>query len=227
MLNAGGEGFYRVAYPPSWPAASSRSGALTPLERFVLVDDAWAAVLVGTMPATEFLDVRANASRARRDLVVWRALVARLRNLTRLVDGDALDALRAESATLVRPAFARLGWDAPDRRRRRASASSAACCSTRSARSPTTAKSSPAPRSIAIDPSTDADVVAACITVTARHGDADLFDEFAHRFRTATTPQEQLRYLYALAQFPDERSRAARRRARRRPTPCGRRTHRS
>ena len=52
--------------------------------------------------------------------------------------------------------------------------------------------------------STDADVVAACITVTADHGNRDLFDEFFRRFRAAATPQEQLRYLYALALFPEE-----------------------
>ena len=48
VLNAGGEGFYRVAYPTAWPARLVASGALTARERFVLVDDAWAAVIVGT-----------------------------------------------------------------------------------------------------------------------------------------------------------------------------------
>ena len=51
---------------------------------------------------------------------------------------------------------------------------------------------------------TDADVVAACISITAHHGNADLFDEYLDRFRTAATPQEQLRYLYSLAVFPSE-----------------------
>ena len=59
----------------------------------------------------------------------------------------------------------------------------AACCSTRSARSPTTASHRARARSIAIGADTDADVVAACITVSARHGDADLFDEY---FATAS-----------------------------------------
>ena len=52
VLNAGGEGFYRVAYPPAWPARLARSGRARPrASASSLVDDAWAAVLVGTMPA--------------------------------------------------------------------------------------------------------------------------------------------------------------------------------
>jgi puromycin-sensitive aminopeptidase len=50
----------------------------------------------------------------------------------------------------------------------------------------------------------DPDVVAACVSIVAHHGTDDDFDTFVERFRAATTPQEQLRYLYALGQFPTE-----------------------
>jgi puromycin-sensitive aminopeptidase len=50
----------------------------------------------------------------------------------------------------------------------------------------------------------DPDVVAACVSIVSHHGNDDDFDRFVERFRQAETPQEQLRYLYSLGQFPTE-----------------------
>ena len=44
VINAGGEGFYRVRYPEAWRDALVRSGELSALERFAIVDDAWATI---------------------------------------------------------------------------------------------------------------------------------------------------------------------------------------
>ena len=41
----------------------------------------------------------------------------------------------------------------------------------------------------------------ALIAVLAHAGDAARYDEFLERFRAATTPQEEQRYLYALTAF--------------------------
>jgi puromycin-sensitive aminopeptidase len=202
VVNAGGEGFYRVAYPPSWPAGLVASGTLTARERFVLVDDAWAAVLVGTLPAADLLDF-ARSLRDETDLVVWRAVVARLRNLTRLVDRDALTALRGTIRDLLRPAFDRLGWEpAPNEgpRERQLRGVLLDALGTAGEDHEVAARAA----EYRDRDATDADVVAACIVVTADHGNTDLFDEFLQRFKNAGTPQEQLRYLYALGMFPDD-----------------------
>ena len=202
VMNAGGEGFYRVAYPPAWPARLVESRTLTPRERFVLVDDAWAAVAAGTMTAADFFDF-AHTLSDETDVIVWRALVVRLRNLTRVVRDDALEALRTSVGALVGPTFARLGWDAPDdegpRERQLRGVLLDALGTIADDREVIGRASEYRDR-----PNTDADVVAACITVTASHGDSALWEDFADRFRDAATPQDQLRYLYALAQFPDE-----------------------
>jgi puromycin-sensitive aminopeptidase len=50
----------------------------------------------------------------------------------------------------------------------------------------------------------DPPVTAAVVSVVAATGGAAEYDRYLERFREATTPQEQLRYLYALADFPDE-----------------------
>src|SRR5262249_19606023 len=52
--------------------------------------------------------------------------------------------------------------------------------------------------------SVDPDVAAACVSIVAGAGDGALFDDFVARSAAASTPQEQLRYLYALGAFPTE-----------------------
>ena len=47
----------------------------------------------------------------------------------------------------------------------------------------------------------DPNVLPALIAILAHVGDADRYEEFLRRFRAATTPQEEQRYLYALAGF--------------------------
>jgi puromycin-sensitive aminopeptidase len=175
---------------------------LTARERFVLVDDAWAAVVAGTMPASEFLDF-ARVLGDETDGIVWRTVVARLRNLTRIVDGEALATLQRTVGELLRPAFTRLGWDAvPDEgpRARQLRGVLLHALGTIADDREVVARA----EEYRDRDGTEADVVAACIAVTAHHGNVDLFDEFLERFRRADTPQEQLRYLYALSAFPHE-----------------------
>ena len=53
----------------------------------------------------------------------------------------------------------------------------------------------------------DADVAAACVSVVASNGSGDDFDDYVRRATRASSdssPQEQLRYLYALGDFPAE-----------------------
>jgi len=48
----------------------------------------------------------------------------------------------------------------------------------------------------------DPNVVAAAVSIVAGVGTDDEWEQFADRYRTSPSPQEQLRYLYALAAFP-------------------------
>jgi puromycin-sensitive aminopeptidase len=49
----------------------------------------------------------------------------------------------------------------------------------------------------------DPDLTAAILGAVAASGDERRFDEFLERYRRPATPQEEMRYLYALAGFPD------------------------
>jgi puromycin-sensitive aminopeptidase len=201
VLNAGGEGFYRVAYPTEWRDALLDADVLQPLERFALVDDLWAAVLAGTTTAADFLSC-ARRFADESDPVVWRAVIGHLRAASRLVDGDALERMRAEIATIVRPAMQRLGWDAKsnDERTRQLRGLLVNALGS-NARDPETIARA---REIYERGGADADVQAASISVVAGNGTADDFDEYLSRADATTNPQEQLRYLYSLGDFPTE-----------------------
>src|SRR5207247_2570203 len=120
VVNEGGYGFYRVRYAPELLERVVRHlPDLAPIERFNLVNDAWAVAVAGLGSLTDYLDLTARF-RGERDRNVWSVLIASF------------------------PAL---------------------------------------------------------IAILAHAGDAARYDEFVRRFRAATTPQEEQRYLYALAGF--------------------------
>ena len=52
--------------------------------------------------------------------------------------------------------------------------------------------------------SVDPELVAAATSIVANKGDAAVYDELLAGYHAATTPQEQLRHLHALAEFDSE-----------------------
>jgi hypothetical protein len=134
--------------------------------------------------------------------VVWRALAPRLGDLSRLVDGRALDRLRAHVRDLASPTVERLGWEptagepASDRRLRGLllellgtlghDQQALDVARARDGRD-------------GVDP----ELAAAAVAVVAHNGDVADFERARARMAAARTPQEELRYLYALAAFPD------------------------
>jgi puromycin-sensitive aminopeptidase len=202
VLNAGGEGFYRVAYPTAWRDRLLAAGVLEPLERFALVDDLWAAVLAGEATAEEFLAC-ARQFTDEADPVVWRAVIGHLRGASRLVEGEALERIRSEIAAIVGPALRRLGWDGrgDDPRTRQLRGLLVNVLGSNAKDRDTIARA----REVYANPSaSDADVQSAVISVVASNGTGDDFDEFLTRAAATSSPQEQLRYLYALGEFPAE-----------------------
>jgi puromycin-sensitive aminopeptidase len=208
LANTEGTGFYRVHYAPALRDAllAHTPQSLSPIERYGLVDDTWAQVLAGESSAGAFLALLRTFP-DETDLSVWQRIVTGLRALDRLVEGDAREALRSVVRELVAPGFYRLGLTpAPDESDRvRAlrgvllealGVLGAAAEGLRIARDLHDAETR-TPRSV--DPS----LGAAAVSVLAATGDADDFEDFVARFHAAATPQEELRFLTALADFPD------------------------
>jgi puromycin-sensitive aminopeptidase len=207
VVNAGGHGFLRVAYSSdllgrlSGPALRT----LDPVERYSVVDDAWNATVAGRVSAVDMLTLLEGFG-DEDDLSVWQAVIGAFTGLSRLVTGPALDALRVRLRAVVAPALHRVGWQPaegePERTGRLRGLLVVAAAvhgadpeaQSRCLHLADTARTDPD----AVHP----ELLAAATTTLAATGDADTFDLLVDGFRSASTPQAQLRNLYSLAELP-------------------------
>jgi puromycin-sensitive aminopeptidase len=205
--NLGAHGFYRVRYdPPLLDALLDNLADVIPLERYTLVDDAWASVLAGASGAAVYLDTVERFA-DERDLSVWERITAGLGQIDRLVEGDARVALHSRVATLIGPARAELGADArpgdDDRTRtlRGVLLQTAALlgddgAARRRARELLD-------RFLDHPPSVDPSLAAPALAVSATLGDPALHERLTAGFRAADNPQDRQRLLFSLARFRD------------------------
>jgi puromycin-sensitive aminopeptidase len=206
--NLGANGFYRVAYSDDLRARLvARRGDLSPLERYVLVDDTLAGVLAGLVEASAFLDL-ADRFADETDLSVWERLVGGLNTLDRVLSDEvARDAYAARVRSLLGPARALLGDEVrpsdDDRTRtlRGLLVGSAA-----------TLGDDPEALALCRDrldayldspSSVDPSLAAAALSASATHGDVPLHGRLVSAFRSATNPQDRERLLFSLARFRD------------------------
>src|SRR5262249_22613948 len=219
LVNEGGHGFYRVRYSALLLEALlyQLPAGLSAIERFNLVNDCWAAVLAGLMPLAGYLDLTAHF-RGERDKNVWSVLAGSFGVLNRIAEDEDRPKLAALVRDRVGPAVAELGWstrpgddelteqlrgdllrligtlgDDPAAQARAAEVYAAASA-------PLTLPSPPSEAGEGkVRGAVPASVLAAAVAILAHAGDDARYAEFLSRFRSARTPQEEQRYLYALA----------------------------
>ncbi len=208
VVNSGGNGFYRVHYTAELVGRLDGHALadMDVVERYGLVDDAWAAVVAGVGDAADFCAL-ARSFADERELAVWQVVLAGLRWCGRFVDGAAQASFQGFVRALVAPSLHRLGWERQPDDDDLTNALRALLVRTLGVlgADPDTQRRARATHDQAVvDPhSVDPSVAAAALGVVAAFGsDAD-YDACLAGFRTGATPQEQLRYLYALAEFPD------------------------
>ncbi len=200
LVNAGGHGFYRVRYGPALLAALlDRLPALAAIERFNLVNDAWAAALAGLMPLTDYLDLTSRFQ-AERDRNVWSVLLASFTTLARVVEEADRPWLQQLVRERLAAAVAALGWHATpgedeltgqlrgDLLRAAGTLGEDAAVQAQAAL-------------VFAGGQAPASVQAAAVAVLAHTGGAARYDDFVARMAAAGTPQEEMRYLQALAAF--------------------------
>ncbi len=202
VVNTEGTGFYRTNYSAELleVLATHAMGELSPIERYGLIDDAAAAMLADHRSAAELLRF-VESFAAETDLSVWQRLIGVLAQLDRMVEGDARNALAERIGALVRPALERLGQTPiegePDRDRELRGVLLQALA---------TLANDPVAQLrcrdfFAAGANADPSLLAAATWVVASIGDAGDFDEYLARYRNASSPQEEVRYLQALADF--------------------------
>ena len=204
VVNDGGWGFYRVQYPVEQLPALVGSG-LSRLERFNLATDVWATVLAGRAPLTDFVELVELLSHDD-DPNVWTALLNPLAVIERLADDNGRAAVRAFIQRVARPAFDALGWSAASGEPERTSRLRAVLVGALGtyAGDPDIQREAALRHERYLEDRTslDPDLVPPVISTVAAGGGEAEYTTFLAQFRAPATPQEQIRYLYALAEFP-------------------------
>ena len=206
VANAGGHGFYRVRYSPELMTAVKRElqSNLLAVERFNLVNDAWATTQAGLTSLTDYLDL-IDLLRDETDLNVWTTVIISSHQLHRILD-DVQERLFQERIRAVfNPALQRLTWSPREgetelERQLRGDLINALgtvgedkACQQRARELYAQYEKDPT--------SVERNLVPALVSIVAHTGTGADYDKFYSRFKNAQTPQEETRYLFALGAF--------------------------
>jgi puromycin-sensitive aminopeptidase len=209
--NGGAAGFYRYALDDAGIARLADAGAeaLTPEERLSLVGNQWVLVKAGVSNVGAFLALLAGL-RAEGDRAVLDAIVERLSWLeTHVLDDSARPGFVRLVESAFAPQLATLGWnprpgESADDRMKRATVLAAlgrlACLP-----AVRTEARRRLERYLEDRTSLDPNLVPVVARLAARDGDAALYDRYLARKRAtaADDPEEEERFLFALAGFED------------------------
>ena len=210
VVNAGGWGIFRVGYETAHRTAlAEHLSELTPLERADLVSDTWATTLSGVSTLEEFL-VLASRLGDESEPAAWSPVGAALLLTKRIALVEQEDALHQAVRALIGRTHRRLGFDAiPGESDRTPTLRALAINLMGTVGADPEVRAEAARRfdSSPIDGGSGdpipPDIESATLAVVSqllRPGD---YDALLERYRSASTPQEEMRSLGALAGFPD------------------------
>ncbi len=203
VVNAGGEGFYRVLYEGDLGGDVRRRLADgDPLERFSLVSDALANVLAGDAMGADFLSLVSNIT-AEDELDVWAVAIGGLSELDRVVSSDDREAMREFVVGLVSAKAEELGWEPGDDESDRTKALRGLLLRTLGilGKDRGTIEEARSLYSDGID--VDAEVAEAALMIMAANGTAGDFEELIELSERANDPQMTIKYLRAATSIPD------------------------
>ena len=201
--NGGGHGFYRVGYSgPLQDGLLRRIHRLDDLERFCLIDDAWALVESGDVSAISYLRL-ATAYRKETEFVIWSAVLGGLGAMHHHLVGESEQAGFGRMAMeLIEPTLQRLGWEPHpgesdlSRQLRGLVLGSAG----RLVRHPEyVTRSRELFEAWISDPAgVDPEVAEACLFTVAALGDDDTYQRLFSMYEDTESPQEKVRLLRSL-----------------------------
>lgn len=206
LINEGGHGFYRVHYDAILlqRLADADLDRLAPTERFNLISDAWATTVSGLMPLPEYLRLTEHFTQER-DKNVWTVLLDSFSFLNRIITAGERPALEAFVRKLVTPAVHELGWTprTGENDLLRQLRGELIGALGKLGNDPAMQEQAEEHyRQYRKDPATvDPNIVPALVAILAHTGDETRYSEFAERYKTAATPQEERRYLFSLVAF--------------------------
>jgi len=230
LPNSGGDSFIRCGYRGANPLQTARDD-LTPSERFVLLDDAWALLLSNKFDLAAFLRLL-SGFKTETSLAVWTRVLGICQSLRHILPDWAEASAQQWFKALFQPEFERLGGVAENARPDFDTGEAAVPTEPDSdTGKPATPTASNQPEVLArlfggltilggdrhlLDwarshvganfKSADlsADIQVEAIRAVASYGQTADFETSLERYANANSPQEKDRYLNALALFPHE-----------------------
>lgn len=207
VANRGARGYYRTSYSEPMLRALVSTEALTPAAAIMLLADEWALVRAGRHGIGRFLEVAGALARRRADVAaVAESAGTRLDYVHEYLAGpSSVKPFEQWVRRTLGPALERLGpaesGETMGEARSRAALMTALGAAGAAPDVLRTARASIQQYlrnpSEAIDPA----LLTALVDLAALNGDAKLFDAYLRRSRSAATPEERYRFLYALAEF--------------------------
>lgn len=204
VANAGGHGYYRVAYQiDDFARLTAHLGELDSLERFCVLDDTWALVENGSLPVSGFLDLVGEYREEREQTIVQRLIQTVGKVSHHLVSDGCRPAFEEWVGRLFRPIFDSLGWeprpeDSELDRRLRGSVLSALGRIAGDAEIVARAEKIGA-RWLENGDEVDPDVGQACLVILAWGKSHEIWDQLRAAHDSTPNPQRRLRILQAMA----------------------------
>ena len=208
IVNAGGHGFFRVSYDDQLRSliTSEVVASMSTLERYNLVDDAWNAVVAGTLDPIDYLELF-ERFHDERGFHVWQRIALGLRSLRRLLgDDDALAGFQQRVAAVVAPILDDLDDPADGESELTAKLRGLllGLLAVQAGDRAAIERARDTYQRWSTDPTAvDAELAAAATGIVAATGDADDYERMLEQAENGANPQIQLRHLYLLAEFDD------------------------
>jgi len=202
IVNAGGSGFYRTTYSGEHlRVIANRLHELDEIERAVLFSDTWASILVGRAPFEDLFTL-ARGLEPLDEPTAWSVVATAARLADRFLDDDGRDALAQVVSQLLGPVLSRLGITPIAGESSQAGELRAVAFASLGLVGRDTQVIDEATRRFDAN-SVTGDLADAIVSITMRQGRAGDVAICEERRASATTPQDELRYLYAPASSVD------------------------
>lgn len=208
VINAEGKGFFRVNYSlPLREQLLANLHELSASERFNLVSDLWASTQAGELSLSNYLSSLKLVLAQETDNNVFSVITSSLSYLRRICKAAAPEKANNFvdlSKELLEPALTRLGWEAKDGETPQDAELRSMLVSILGNFGEQSVRAKVASlwtSHLAQPGSVSANLLPAVVETTATQGDHACYEQFLQLKEKASTPQEESRYLYALASF--------------------------
>jgi puromycin-sensitive aminopeptidase len=204
IINAGGEGFYRVNYEGELlDGVIERFSNLDPVERYSIVSDSMANVLAGDVMAADFLSLVSRLA-DEDEIDVWAVALGGLGELDRIVSSDDREAMQTFVTGLVSQKADELGWAVEDGESERTRAMRGLLLKSLGNLGKDSQTIETARMTFGTDKSLDPEIADAALSIVAANGSVDDFNGFLETSENAKDPQTKIKHLRAATQIPDK-----------------------